>query len=91
MTNQKFSKFQAFEHKNAFGIDLIENDESVDIELTPETLKTLSGGWGDGWGGSRGRGRWMGMAVDLFGALFSALEFSLGFRRVGIGMAARNR
>lgn len=45
MTNQKFSKFQAFEHKNAFGIDLIENDESVDIELTPETLKTLSGGF----------------------------------------------
>ena len=48
MTKTKFSKFQAFEHKNAFGIDLIENDESVDIELTPETLKTLSGGF---WGG----------------------------------------
>lgn len=46
MINQKFSKFQAFEQNNAFGIDLShieKNDESVDIELTPETLKTVCG------------------------------------------------
>lgn len=57
MTNQKFSKFQAFEQNNAFGIDSIENDESVDIELTPETLTTVCGG-GVGYGVGR-KGVWV--------------------------------
>ena len=41
--------FQAQQQKNAFAdLDIDLNDESVDIELTPETLKTVSGG-GRAW------------------------------------------